>query len=358
MFIIRWILSHPIIAIWSLSALVMILNFSTGKPDISSGHDTVAEASHKTEQNPVDGKVKDQKEDLVANGKNANAHANIQASVSPASLSEATTKADDAVITSGAEESKTKATEEVSASEKPEAPAASEQSTPATEATTKADVVITSDAEESKAGEAKAEVSVGPEKPEAPTTPEQSIPATEATTKTDDAAITSGGEESKTEEATEEVPVAPEKAEATKPEALAIGQSAVESKAELSTSEVVSAVTQLKAGGTTARGQAANVGGGLLNKARAAYWNNNLEQSVSLYKALIAKDSNNINYKGELANVFWRMKQPKEAAKIYSEIALPMIEAGRSAEVENMLGFIGRYFPEEAKEILMQMTRD
>ena len=151
----------------------------------------------------------------------------------------------------------------------------------------------------------------------------------------------------------------------------------MESKAELSASEVVSAaVTQLKVSETTARitatgdntvdtkkekiasgGQAANVGS-LLSKARAAYWNNNLEQSVSLYRTLIAKDSNNINYKGELANVFWRMKQPKEAAKIYSEIALPMIEAGRSAEVENMLGFIGAYFPEKAKEILMQMTQD
>lgn len=50
-------------------------------------------------------------------------------------------------------------------------------------------------------------------------------------------------------------------------------------------------------------------------------------------------------------NVLWHMDKRKESAKIYSDIAIPMFESGRGTDVANMIGFIGVYFPEKAKEI-------
>jgi len=89
----------------------------------------------------------------------------------------------------------------------------------------------------------------------------------------------------------------------------------------------------------------------LLLMAREAYWNNGLEESEELYRKLIELNPDVIDYKGELGNVYWRMGEPKKAAALYAEIALPMIEAGDKARVENMVGFIGFHYPETATEI-------
>ena len=88
-----------------------------------------------------------------------------------------------------------------------------------------------------------------------------------------------------------------------------------------------------------------------MSHARGAYWSKNLEDSVEFYEEVIKRKPDNISYKGELANVLWHMDKRKESAKIYSDIAVPMLESGRSTDVANMLGFIGAYFPEKAKEI-------
>lgn len=89
----------------------------------------------------------------------------------------------------------------------------------------------------------------------------------------------------------------------------------------------------------------------LLLMAREAYWNNGLEESAELYQQLIKANPDVIDYKGELGNVYWRQGMPEKAAALYAEISMPMIEAGNTARVANMVGFIGLFFPEKATEI-------
>jgi len=89
----------------------------------------------------------------------------------------------------------------------------------------------------------------------------------------------------------------------------------------------------------------------ILIMAREAYWNEGFDESAELYMQLIKLEPNNINYKGELANVYWKQGYPKKAAELYSEIALPMIENGNSNSVANMVGFIGLFYPDRAAKI-------
>jgi len=89
----------------------------------------------------------------------------------------------------------------------------------------------------------------------------------------------------------------------------------------------------------------------LLTMAREAYWNNGLEEASTLYNELIRREPEVFGHKGELGNVLWKQGQPKKAAGLYAEIAKPMIEAGNTERVSNMVGFISLFFPEKAKAI-------
>lgn len=89
----------------------------------------------------------------------------------------------------------------------------------------------------------------------------------------------------------------------------------------------------------------------LLVMAREAYWNNGFDEAAELYMQLIKLKPNVLDFKGELGNVYWRQGYPKKAAELYSEIALPMIENGNSDRVANMVGFIGLFYPERAAKI-------
>ena len=96
----------------------------------------------------------------------------------------------------------------------------------------------------------------------------------------------------------------------------------------------------------------------LLLMAREAYWNNGLEESAEIYQKLIELNSEVVDYKGELGNVYWRQGFPKKAAELYAEISLPMIREGNADRVANMVGFIGLYFPEKATDIHNRLQAD
>ena len=89
----------------------------------------------------------------------------------------------------------------------------------------------------------------------------------------------------------------------------------------------------------------------ILLMAREAYWNNGFDEAAELYLQLIKQNPNEIEYKGELGNVYWRQGYSKKAAELYSEIALPMIENGHSDRVANMIGFISLFYPDRATTI-------
>ncbi len=89
----------------------------------------------------------------------------------------------------------------------------------------------------------------------------------------------------------------------------------------------------------------------LLLMAREAYWNNGLDEAVSIYQQLIAREPHVVAYKGELGNVYWKQGFPEKSATLYAEIAIPMIENGKADRVENMVGFIEQFHPDKAAEI-------
>jgi len=93
----------------------------------------------------------------------------------------------------------------------------------------------------------------------------------------------------------------------------------------------------------------------LLQHARMAFKQKAMDKSVAIYQYLIKQQPNVIEYKGELGNVFYHQNKPKEAAALYAEIALPLIQQGKGSQVSNMLGFIGAFYPEKATEISQRL---
>ena len=94
----------------------------------------------------------------------------------------------------------------------------------------------------------------------------------------------------------------------------------------------------------------------LLQLAREAFWQNKKDKSAAIYKILVQRDPDSLAYKGELANVYWHQNKQEDSAALYAEIAMPMIKQGKTKEVANMLGFIGVFFPDKAREIHRTMT--
>ncbi|WP_020558945.1 hypothetical protein [Thiofilum flexile] len=95
----------------------------------------------------------------------------------------------------------------------------------------------------------------------------------------------------------------------------------------------------------------------LLKTARQAYWDgvksNNmakLEEAVSWYEKLTALDANPA-YKGELANVFWKMENPEKATDLYIEIGPWLKEQGRTIELINMKVYVDITNPEKGKKL-------
>lgn len=95
----------------------------------------------------------------------------------------------------------------------------------------------------------------------------------------------------------------------------------------------------------------------LLMMARNAYWQGDFAASTQYYNQLIKQAPDEISHQGELANVLWKNNKPKEAAALYADIAIPMIEAGKRNEVMNLVGFIGVYFPEKAQAISAALNK-
>lgn len=246
----------------------------------------------------------------------------------------------------------------------------------ATEEVTEADVVEEVEVVETEVVEAAVESSDAAATEVAEAVVETTEEAAEASTETAEAAVEAveGEVVSETEAAAE---VSAETTEATVEavEAEVVAEAAVEpAEAEAVTEEVATeaevaavteeVVTEAEAAVTEevatetevalvadADGFADKSAADLLVMAREAYWNNGLEESAEIYKALIEREPTVIEHKGELGNVFWRQGYPKQAAELYAEIAAPMIEKGNGERVSNMVGFIGLFFPERATEI-------
>lgn len=102
-----------------------------------------------------------------------------------------------------------------------------------------------------------------------------------------------------------------------------------------------------------AAGQAVNENSSaedLLLAAREAYWSGEYDRSVSFYQSLLKKD-NQPDYKGELANVYWKQGKSTEAVSLYVEIAPWLAEQGRVAELQSIKVYADVVDPTKAAEI-------
>ncbi|MEB4592171.1 tetratricopeptide repeat protein [Candidatus Thiothrix sp. Deng01] len=89
----------------------------------------------------------------------------------------------------------------------------------------------------------------------------------------------------------------------------------------------------------------------LLRAAREAYWSNELDNAVEFYTSLLKQAPDSIEYKGELANVYWKQGNAKKAAELFTEIAPKLAAQGRTTEAFNMKLYVDMVDPELAKQI-------
>jgi len=89
----------------------------------------------------------------------------------------------------------------------------------------------------------------------------------------------------------------------------------------------------------------------LLRAAREAYWANELDRAVGLYSDLLKQTPDSLEYKGELANVYWKQGNAQQAATLFAEVAPKLAEQGRVTEALNMKLYVDMVNPELAKQI-------
>jgi tetratricopeptide (TPR) repeat protein len=83
----------------------------------------------------------------------------------------------------------------------------------------------------------------------------------------------------------------------------------------------------------TAAGQ---VNADLLQKARKAYWNDQLDSAQKLYKAYIDLDPSNPDGYGELGNLLSTLGELDEAAKMYRQAADLLMQQGETEEATQL----------------------
>lgn len=89
----------------------------------------------------------------------------------------------------------------------------------------------------------------------------------------------------------------------------------------------------------------------LLLAAREAYWSNELDSAAGFYQSLLKQVPDSIEYKGELANVYWKQGNAKQAAELFTEVAPKLAAQGRTTEALNMKLYVDMVDPELSKKI-------
>lgn len=95
----------------------------------------------------------------------------------------------------------------------------------------------------------------------------------------------------------------------------------------------------------------------LLRAAREAYWSNEFDNAIGFYASLLKQVPDSVQYKGEMANVYWKKGASEEAAKLYADIAPALAAQGRATEVLNMKLYVDTVDPELAKTIAATLNK-
>ncbi|OQX06683.1 MAG: hypothetical protein BWK73_30275 [Thiothrix lacustris] len=111
------------------------------------------------------------------------------------------------------------------------------------------------------------------------------------------------------------------------------------------------AVVATPAQAAPAQQASANAPSDLLRAAREAYWANELDRAVGLYTDLLKQTPDSLDYKGELANVYWKQGNAEQASTLFADIAPKLAAQGRTTEALNMKLYVDMVNPELAKQI-------
>ena len=153
--------------------------------------------------------------------------------------------------------------------------------------------------------------------------------------------------------ATETAPVAaaaaPVATEAAAPAAPAVTAAAPVATVEVPSVPAAAVVATPEA--ATAPVADANSEADLLRAAREAYWSNEFDNAAGFYTSLLKQTPDSLQYKGELANVFWKQGNSQQAAALFAELAPQLQAQGRSTEANNMRLYVEMVDPALAKTI-------
>ena len=145
-------------------------------------------------------------------------------------------------------------------------------------------------------------------------------------------------------------PVATEAAAPAAPEAApAVTVAAPVAAVEAPSAPAAAAVATPEA--ATAPVADANSEADLLRAAREAYWSNEFDNAAGFYTSLLKQTPDSLQYKGELANVFWKQGNSQQAAALFAELAPQLQAQGRSTEANNMRLYVEMVDPALAKTI-------
>lgn len=145
-------------------------------------------------------------------------------------------------------------------------------------------------------------------------------------------------------------PVATEAAAPAAPEAApAVTAAAPVATVEAPSAPAAAAVATPEA--ATAPVADANSEADLLRAAREAYWSNEFDNAAGFYTSLLKQTPDSLQYKGELANVFWKQGNSQQAAALFAELAPQLQAQGRSTEANNMRLYVEMVDPALAKTI-------
>lgn len=111
------------------------------------------------------------------------------------------------------------------------------------------------------------------------------------------------------------------------------------------------AVVATPAQAAPAQQASANAPSDLLRAAREAYWANELDRAVGLYTDLLKQTPDSLDYKGELANVYWKQGNAEQASTLFADVAPKLAAQGRTTEALNMKLYVDMVNPELAKQI-------
>jgi TolA-binding protein len=91
--------------------------------------------------------------------------------------------------------------------------------------------------------------------------------------------------------------------------------------------------------------------GELLNKARRAYWNDDLGSAASYYETLVKEFPHNPDYLGELGNVYFQQGDKQRAAKAYFNAAVRLENQGEQDRATKLGELLHKIDPGYAKAL-------